>query len=274
MSGHKQRVSFFWLLLLVCLCVSCGVSNQKLADKQRTAQARPNRALELTDSRGDGTPDFLRLDNSADQKAFRRWFTFLAEIQYFTPPAQRPVEITDCASLLRYAYREALRLHDAKWSAASQLRLVPALESVRKYQYPHTPLGLALFRVRSGPWSPADLHSGAFAEFANAETLQRWNTFFISREIGHAQSGDLLFYRRMGDRITFHSMIFLGNSQVTRGATEYVVYDTGSEDAGEGEIKRLSLDQLLHFPDSQWQPRSTNPVFLGVFRWDILNTGS
>jgi uncharacterized protein YfaT (DUF1175 family) len=69
-------------------------------------------------------------------------------------------------------------------------------------------------------------------------------------------------------------MIFLGRSQVTPGATEYVVYDTGSEDGRMGEIKRFSVDQLLHFPDPQWQPRSTNPIFLGVFRWNILNTGS
>ena len=222
----------------------------------------------------DGTPEFLRLNDSADQDAFRRWFTFLAEVEYFTPPAQRAAEITDCAALLRYAYREALRIHDAKWSAGSHLLLVPALESVRKYHYPHTPLGPALFRVRPGPWSPTDLHNGAFAEFADAETLERWNTFFISREIRDAQSGDIFFYRRATDHIIFHSMIYLGKSQITPGNGAYVVYHTGSEGTKTGEIRRLSLDQLLHFPDPQWQPESTNPIFLGVFRWNILNTSS
>lgn len=255
----------------LALCLSCNAPHPKAASD---AQPSQNFNLELTDSLGDGTPDFLRLDDSADRDAFRRWFTFLAEIQYFTPPAQRPAEISDCAALLRYAYREALRLHDAKWSGASKLELIPALESVRKYQYPHTPLGPALFRIRPGPWRLADLHSGAFAEFADAETLQRWNTFFISREIGSAQSGDLLFYRRAGDRVTFHSMIFLGTSQVTPGPAQYVIYDTGPDDAKAGEIKRLSLDQLLHFPDPQWQPKPANPIFMGIFRWNILNTGS
>ena len=250
------------------MCLSCGGSDHKPSGQKRVAQKQPNPPLELTDSRDDGTPDFLRLENSSDQDAFRRWFTFLAEIQYFTPPSQRPPEITDCAALLRYAYREALRVHDARWSAGSHLALIPALDSVRKYRYPHTPLGPALFRVRSGAWSPADLHSGAFSQFADAETLQRWNTFFVSREIGRAQPGDLVFYRRVTDRVTFHSMIFLGKSQITPGTAQYVVYHTGSE------IRRVSVDQLLHFPDPQWQPRSTNPVFLGVFRWNILNTGS
>ena len=270
MSRHKLGA----FLSSLALCISCEACHQKAASEHRERQPRANLAFELTDSRGDGTPDFLRLQDSADQEAFRRWFTFLAEIQYFTPASQRPAEITDCAALLRYAYRDALRLHDAKWSAASHLGLVPALESVQKYQYPHTPLGAALFRVRPRPWSTADLQSGAFSQFADAETLQRFNTFFVSREIGRAEPGDLLFYRRVTDRLTFHSMIFLGKSQITPGRTQYVVYDTGSEATSSGEIKRLSVDQLLHFPDPQWQPRSTNPVFLGVFRWNILNTGS
>lgn len=258
----------------LALWVSCGASHEKSANGSPAAQTLKSRNFEWTDSLGDGTPDFLRLEDTADQEAFRHWFTFLAEIQYFTPAAQRSPEISDCAALLRYAYREALRLHDAKWSAASHLVLIPAVESVRKYQYPRTPLGSALFRIRPGPWSAADLHSGAFVEFADAETLQRWNTFFISCDIGRAQSGDLLFYRRSGDRMTFHSMIFLGNSQITPGTARYVVYDTGSQGDKPGEIRRLSVDQLLHFPDPQWQPKPTNPVFLGVFRWNILNTGS
>jgi len=36
-----------------------------------------------TDSAGDGTPDFLRLDSASDRRAFRGWFTFLSEIQFF-----------------------------------------------------------------------------------------------------------------------------------------------------------------------------------------------
>ena len=35
--------------------------------------------LDPTDQFGDGTPDFLRLDNEEDQTAFRQWFALLAE---------------------------------------------------------------------------------------------------------------------------------------------------------------------------------------------------
>ena len=234
----------------------------------------PERALQLSqaDWVGDGTPDFVRLHDPADQESFRRWFSFLAEVQYFSPPKNRPTEIVDCAALIRYAYREALRLHDSAWAAAAQLLFIPAIASVQKYNYPHTPLGAALFRVRSGPFVISDLKSGAFAQFANAETMQRFNTFLISRDVRRAQAGDLLFYRRETDHVSFHSMIFVGRSQIDRRSNmPVVVYDTGPTGIGKGEIRRLSLEQLLHYPDAQWQPRSTNPVFLGVYRWNILN---
>ena len=57
--------------------------------------------FDAADSAGDGTPDFLRLDDPDDQRAFRRWFTFLAETQYFEPAERRPAEIVDCAALHR-----------------------------------------------------------------------------------------------------------------------------------------------------------------------------
>ncbi len=222
----------------------------------------------------DGTPDFLRLHDPADEAAFRRWFTFLAEIQYFTPPSDRPAEIVDCSALLRYAYREALRSHDASWCGASHLPLIPAMDSVEKYAYGQTPLGANLFRLRAGPFSPSDLRDGAFGQFANAETLQKFNAFFVSRDMARARPGDLLFYRRPAEHVPYHSMIFTGRSQVMPGKTNYIVYNTGPDGTKAGEIRRRSLEELLNYPDPQWQPRWTNPYFLGIFRWNILRTAS
>ena len=79
---------------------------------------------EASDTVGDGTPDFLRLHDPADRAAFRRWFTLLAESQYYRGHAM-PAEIDDCAALLRFAYREALREHNAAWAHAAALP-VPA----------------------------------------------------------------------------------------------------------------------------------------------------
>ena len=207
-----------------------------------------------TDTARDGTPDFLRLDDPRDQDAFRRWFTFLAEAQYFQAPEARPVEIVDCAALIRYAYREALRAHDSAWATAAHLPITPAFDSVTKYRYPYTALGANLFRVPEG-----------FAEFADAKTLQRLNTHFISRNLARALPGDLLFFRQDVEHMPYHSMIYIGPSQLVSGPARYIVYHTG-EDA----IKRLTADELLHYPETDWRPVEGNPFFLGVYRWNIL----
>jgi uncharacterized protein YfaT (DUF1175 family) len=221
------------------------------------------------DSLDDGTPDFLRLDDEHDRIAFRRWFTFLAEAQYFQPPAARPAEITDCAALIRYAYREALHVHDDAWTASARLPLVPAFDSVAKYQYPHTLAGAALFRIRSGPLQPSDVADGAFAQFADAESLWRWNCHLVSRDISAAQPGDLLFYRQ-SSRESFHSMIYLGPSQIEETGKRYLVYHTGPDGTDPGEMRRPTVEELMQFPRSEWRPLASNPNFLGVYRWNIL----
>ena len=231
-----------------------------------------------SDDCADGTPDFLRLEDDRDRAAFRRWFTFLVEEQFFTPVSSRPVEINDCAALVRYAYREALQQHSEAWAASSNLYLVPALDSVAKYNFPYTPLGPALFRLRPGPFLPSDLNSGAFGQFADAETIQRFNTYRISRDVARAEPGDLLFFRRGTEPPTYHSMVVIGASQISRKpGVRYVVYHTGPSGPSQGEMKRLSgaikrltMDQLVRYPDPQWRPLDSNPTFLGVFRWNIL----
>ncbi len=223
------------------------------------------------DSAQDGTPDFLRLDREQDRVSFRRWFTFLAEEQYFHQAESRAPEITDCASLLRYCYREALVRHDSRWASGSGLQLIPALRSVQKYSYPYTPLGAALFRVREGVFEPGDETSGAFAQFANARTLEQLNSFFVSRSMRQAQPGDLLFFRSGHEgNGSFHSMIYVGRSQIQPSPELYVVYDSGPEGGQRGEMRRLRVSDLERFPDPQWRPTASNEQFLGVFRWNIL----
>ncbi len=111
-----------------------------------------------TDTYSDGTPDFLRLHTTQDRQAFRAWFTTIAEHQA-DQPAQLPAEINDCAALLRYAYREALHAHDETWLSSHALQ--SAAPSIRQYAYPQTPLGANLFRIRPGPFLPADLNNGS-----------------------------------------------------------------------------------------------------------------
>jgi hypothetical protein len=218
-----------------------------------------------TDRFGDGTPDFLRLTDPADQGAFRRWFTLIAEYQAIRPRADVPVEIQDCASLLRFSYREALKRHDENWFATTGIEVVAPPGEIRAWSYPHTPLGSALFRVRTGAFVPADLNDGAFAQFADAKTLVERNAYFVNRDVRAALPGDLLFYRQFGQSSPWHSMIV-----VRTGASAEVVYDTGTDHGHPGELRRVLLSDLLSHPEPQWRPVPNNPNFLGVYRWNIL----
>ena len=227
-------------------------------------------SLDAFDSVGDGTPDFLRLHDAADRAAFREWFTLLAESVYYRNTSMP--EIGDCAAFLRYAYREALRRHDSTWARAVALPAAPAAGDVKQYQYPYTPLGAGIFRVREGSFAANDLNNGAFAQFADAKTLWRYNSYFVGRDIARAQPGDLLFFRQEGQDLAFHAMIFLGPSHMESAASGgvFVIYHTGPIGNSPGEIRRPTTAQLMNFPDPRWRPVPSNPSFLGVYRWNIL----
>ena len=260
--------------------VAVGVTRAaRHAARGAAAPAAP--PMDWQDRFADGTPDFLRLDSPADQEAFRRWFTLIAEYQALRPPSDVPPEIDDCAALLRYSYRNALREHDADWVRENGIVPPSALPSIEKYRYPMTPLGAALFRVRPGPFRPGDVKNGAFAEFADAKTLKDFNAYFLSRDIRVARPGDILFFRQLEQDSPFHSMIFVGRSQwlsangperaiPDSGADDFLVYDTGPIGKSRGEMRRMRLAELLQYPSPRWRPLPGNSNFLGVYRWNIL----
>jgi uncharacterized protein len=231
------------------------------------------------DSYSDGTPDFLRLHTTQDRHAFRTWFTNIAEAQADLP--QIPTEINDCAALLRFSYREALHVHDEAWLATHSPThsIDPVAPSIQQYVYPQTPLGPNLFRVRPGPFLAEDIQNDSFAQFADARTLMQHNTYLVSRDLRQARPGDLIFYRQLDQdspydvpdathyRSPFHSMIVCGET------ANWVVYHTGPIHHSEGEMRRLSMSDLLHHPDARWRPVNENANFLGVYRWNILREG-
>lgn len=222
---------------------------------------------DFSDSFQDGTPDFLRLHAAEDRRAFRMWFAALADAQADLPKEKLPIEIDDCAALLRFAYREALHGHDENWLAEQHLGPVAPFASVRQYKYPDTPLGAALYRVKSGAFTADDLKDGSFAQFADAKTLMQRNTYFVSRNIHAARLGDVIFFRQLEQNSPYHSMI------VTAQDAEWVVYHTGPIGKAKGEVRRVSMEDLLHHPDRRWRPVPENSNFLGVYRWNILRDG-
>ena len=271
MAAPEKQAMIRTRAKLWCICQVCAVVSIALGPTGGTnagAHAQPVPALR--ESFRDGAPDFLRLDSAADRQAFRRWFTAIAEYQALRPPQELPAEVSDCAALLRYAYRNALHLHTAEWLAENKLEALAYLPSVKKYAYPHTPLGAALFRVRVA--SGEDDAAATFAEFADAKTLWHLNTFFVSRDVRLARPGDLLFFRQLQQNSPYHSMVFIGRSQLDRSGAEddILVYHTGPIGKSAGEMRRTTVAELMQHPSPRWHPAPGNTNFLGVYRWNIL----
>jgi len=262
-----------WAALLLVLLCSLGVlrpwESPRTAQVPRGSVAVARQAVKpaqgWSDRFGDGTPDFLRLNDPADRAGFRSWFTLIADYQAIRPKAEIPPEITDCAGLLRFAYREALKRHTDSWIVSTGIDVPVLPGEIQAWHYPDTPLGTGLFRVKPGPFEPDAARAGAFAEFADAKTLVQLNAYRVSRDVRQAQPGDLLFYRQFGQSSPWHSMI------VTRiGSQARVVYDTGPDHGQPGQLRRVLLAELLRHPQPQWRPLPANPNFLGVYRWNIL----
>jgi hypothetical protein len=236
-------------------------------------------AVNWSDSFNDGTPDFLRLQDPSDQAAFRQWFTLLADFEAGKPTKELPPEISDCAGLLRFCYREALKKHNDSWFLATGVDLTTMPGEINEWHYPESPLGAGLFRVTPGSFSP-DTMATDFAQFADAKTLVERNTFLIGRDLRQAQPGDLLFFRQFEQSSPWHSMIvvrFDSNGDLTEsGGQAGVIYHTGpighGADQKPGEIRKVAIDELLNHPKAEWRPVANNPNFLGIYRWNILRT--
>ncbi|MCC6588909.1 MAG: DUF1175 family protein [Bryobacterales bacterium] len=255
MKGLRLPAAKWAVVLSVAACLGCS---QQSREARAHTRSEPMKPPSMADSFGDGTPDFLRLDTPADRRAFRRWFTFLAEQQFLKETAELPAEVKDCAALVRFSYREALKKHDARWAADMKLTAVPSLPNIGKYSYPFTPLEANLFRTARGAFEPEDMRRGRFAQFADAQTLMLYNTYELGKQLERAQPADLLFFHQPIQDQPFHAMIFLGG---------HIVYHTGETP---GEIRRPTVEELLHHPEPRWRPNPGNPYFLGVYRWNIL----
>jgi uncharacterized protein len=239
--------------------------------------ARPNHTAasiaqpeSWTDRWGDGFPDAARLDQKQDRENFVRWITFLAEAQFYQPGPGAKEEIDDCAALVRFAFRNALVAHTAAWRRSMGLPFDPGFEDVAKFAYPDWPLGRGLFRTQPGPFESQDREGGAFAEFADSAALLHFNSFFISRDIGAARPGDLLFFHQPGQQQPYHTMVFVGPSHFQPVGHQWIVYHTGDLNGRRGEIREVDIALLMRHPDPHWRPAEANPRFLGVYRFDIL----
>ena len=227
-----------------------------------------NATTETADSDNDGIPDFAELRTFEDRESFRRWFTAIAEIQFYQLSEQWKREQRDCAGLVRFAMREALRKHDRAWFQRMGPAYEPVARDVRGFNLDANQLGEKIFRADFGAYRDDDQRTGKFSEFADARTLKNFNVEFVSRDRREAQPGDLLFYYQPWvQKFPYHVMIFLGSPRTApNGQSDWVVYHTGSTATDDGTVKKVELSVLDQHPDPRWRPIERNKNFLGFYR--------
>ena len=267
---HFQLASFGLLALSVMLTAGC----QSSSPPARAAQPVPAKAEKtiavMEDGDADGLPDSIELHSFADRANFRKWFTALAEQQFYAPSSQWNETQRDCAGLVRFAWREALRTHDRLWFQSMNIEAVAP--DVKAFALERSAVGEKLFRTDYGAFAESDLTDGKLSEFADARTLKNYNATFISRDRRQAQAGDLLFFHQPWvQKYPYHVMIFLGAArQANAGASDWVVYHTGTSANDKGEVRKARLAVLDQHPDRRWRPTESNKHFLGFYRLKIL----
>lgn len=197
------------------------------------------------------------LADESDRAAFRGWFALLSELQF----ERKADEVIDCAALVRFAYREALRPHTPEWARRVGLGVNPPYPDVRSGPRP-SPSGWALFLTSGAP--------ARFGEFADARTLVQLNARLLSRDPRAARRGDLLYFFQPAQREPDHLMVFVGRSLFDPDADDWVVYHTGPDDHSPGEVRKVRLADLLRHPAPRWRPAAVNESFVGVFRLLLL----
>lgn len=183
-------------------------------------------------------------------QAFRAWIVMIIEDQVRRGPNPRWYH-RDCAGLLRFAVSETLLSHNLHWRKANGFleRALPAeIELDSKT------------RERLKLWQTSD---DGRKPFARALPLIQNNTEFLGKTIERIEPGDLLFFDQGDEQ---HLMIWTGRR---------IIYHNGAQlkpksDDPDYGLRSVTLEGLLNFSDTRWQPAVDNPNFIGFFRLSFL----
>jgi uncharacterized protein YfaT (DUF1175 family) len=189
----------------------------------------------------------MEMQLSAHQsELFRSWFLRIVGEELRRGPSPRWVH-RDCASLVRFAVNETLRPHDEKWRKASGVGNSPL------------PPELALLPEQQRLRNRWKTHEGDYQAYVSAIGLVQGNAVFVSRNILEAKPGDLLFFDQGDDQ---HLMIWIDDG---------VAYHRGQVLPGDNGLRAVSIEQLMNWKDSRWQPKPENSNFVGVYRFSFLS---
>lgn len=272
-----RRITLYALVIAVLTFSGCERPMGAISTANESRRPRPSPIGEVAlvlgiDSDGDGIPDGAELRSYDDRKNFRRWFTSIAEMQFYRRSKAWAPEQQDCAGLVRFAWREALRKHDRLWFQGMGEGYEGIAPDVKAFNLETGLLKEKLFRVEFGAAREDDLEANRFADYADGRSIKNYNVVFIGRDRRQAQPGDLLFYHLpWAQKFPYHIMIFLGEVRLDgQSAKDWVVYHTGPSSKDLGEVKKVRLAVLDQHPDRRWRPIENNPQYLGLYRLKIL----
>jgi hypothetical protein len=222
----------------------------------------------LKQENSEGGGDYAAL-LPADESAMRSAVVQLALQQAVAvSPAWDPKQ-RDCAGLVRFTYREALKARSPEQRGTLRVPSIlalPAVSEAARRQFAEYP---AIWQTG---WNAEGKER--FGLFADAETLVGFNFRKVSSTAQDAEPGDLLVYQKPIDSLyenvstlPYHLMMVAGSLGSPKERERRLVYHTGAFD-GMSAIRVVTLGDLERSPDPTWQPITTNQSFLGVFRWN------
>lgn len=168
----------------------------------------------------------------------------------------------DCAGLVRFVYREALRTRDQQrlnHLGVPRALLVPTVSDDARAVFPSYPKIWTIGYDKSG--------AETYDFFADAEILIGYNFISKGKDVANAQSADVLvFARSLSQDEPYHIMLYVDGPGGGVGERSLVVYHNGAA-GNEAQVRVVPLTELFSSPDPTWSPVVNNPAFLGVFEW-------
>ncbi len=162
-------------------------------------------------------------------------------------------EQQDCAGLIRFVYKEAIKKRTIK--QRNNLKLpeklnFPGVSNAVRNIFPFFP----------DIWKISATH---YSSFADAENLVMFNFDYVSKNINDLMPGDLLVFNKNNSSLEpWHLMLYVGKEY----NKPLAIYHNG--DKGKyAKIRIVSINDLSNSPDPQWMPNHNNPFFMGIYKW-------
>ncbi|MDK2945565.1 DUF1175 family protein [Geotoga petraea] len=216
--------------------------------------------IELNDHNNNNYLDILEL-NIEDSKSFYLWFSNII-INVVNNDMKIPDSYSDCAGLIRYAYKESLKKHDQTWIKETGYK-GNIFKDIKKYNYPEIPfIGTDIFYLGEDIFVKKN-----YSNFASARYLVEFNMDYLGSNIVNIKTGDILaFFHPYDIEYPYHLMVYIEQNR-----ERYVIYHTGPiSENNPGEL-RLTNFEDLKYADPSWIANKENKNFLGFYRFKILS---